>query len=37
MELEKVESSKQAADSLTKGTPRVLFEDHRNVMLGHAV
>ena len=34
MELVKVESSHQAADSLTKGTPRVLFEEHRGVMLG---
>jgi len=37
MELEKVESSRQAADSLTKGTPRVLFEDHRTIMLGRPV
>jgi len=34
MILEKVESAKQAADSLTKATPRPLFEDHRDVMLG---
>eukprot|EP00286_Rhodomonas_abbreviata_P014033 CAMPEP_0181339602 /NCGR_PEP_ID=MMETSP1101-20121128/29358_1 /TAXON_ID=46948 /ORGANISM="Rhodomonas abbreviata, Strain Caron Lab Isolate" /LENGTH=1796 /DNA_ID=CAMNT_0023450611 /DNA_START=148 /DNA_END=5539 /DNA_ORIENTATION=+ len=34
MELEKVDSARQAADSLTKGTPRALFEDHRRVMLG---
>mmetsp|Transcript_68603 Transcript_68603/g.143125 ORF Transcript_68603/g.143125 Transcript_68603/m.143125 type:complete len:90 (-) Transcript_68603:6679-6948(-) len=34
MELEKVESSAQVADSLTKGTPRPLFEYHRGIMLG---
>eukprot|EP00961_Rhodomonas_salina_P121065 1629328-Rhodomonas_salina.1 len=33
--LEKVESSKMAADSLTKATPRPLFEYHRNVIMGH--
>mmetsp|Transcript_57331 Transcript_57331/g.117328 ORF Transcript_57331/g.117328 Transcript_57331/m.117328 type:complete len:1978 (-) Transcript_57331:6636-12569(-) len=37
MELEKVESSRQAADSLTKGTPRVLFDMHRDVMLGRTL
>jgi len=36
MELVKVESARQAADSLTKGTQRALFEDHRAVMLGSA-
>jgi len=35
LKLIKVESAKQAADSLTKGTPpRPLFESHRRVMLG---
>jgi len=36
MELVKVESVRQAADSLTKGTPRALFDYHRAVMLGSA-
>eukprot|EP00961_Rhodomonas_salina_P291804 3932341-Rhodomonas_salina.1 len=35
LELEKVESSKMAADSLTKATPRPLFEYHRNIIMGH--
>jgi len=35
LELEKVESAKMAADSLTKATPRPLFEYHRNVIMGH--
>mmetsp|Transcript_61192 Transcript_61192/g.126355 ORF Transcript_61192/g.126355 Transcript_61192/m.126355 type:complete len:227 (+) Transcript_61192:2192-2872(+) len=34
LKLIKVESARQAADSLTKGTPRPLFEAHRRVMLG---
>eukprot|EP00961_Rhodomonas_salina_P121067 1629329-Rhodomonas_salina.1 len=35
--LEKVESSKMAADSLTKATPQSLplFKYHRNVIMGH--
>eukprot|EP00961_Rhodomonas_salina_P079793 1072322-Rhodomonas_salina.1 len=35
MKLEKVESAKMAADSLTKTTPRPLFEYHRNIIMGH--
>ena len=34
MKLIKVESAKQTADSLTKGTPRPLFVAHRRDMLG---
>mmetsp|Transcript_30285 Transcript_30285/g.62397 ORF Transcript_30285/g.62397 Transcript_30285/m.62397 type:complete len:629 (+) Transcript_30285:1137-3023(+) len=34
LKLVKVESARQAADSLTKGTPRPLFEAHRRVMMG---
>lgn len=33
--LVKVESAKMAADSLTKATPRPLFEYHRNIIMGH--
>jgi len=34
LKLEKVETTKQTADSLTKGTPRPLFVEHRKDMLG---
>jgi len=36
MVLEKVASELQAADSLTKATPRPLFAAHRDVMMGRA-
>eukprot|EP00961_Rhodomonas_salina_P008048 109247-Rhodomonas_salina.1 len=35
MILEKVESAKMAADSLTKATPRPLFKYHRSIIMGH--
>eukprot|EP00286_Rhodomonas_abbreviata_P006675 CAMPEP_0181322242 /NCGR_PEP_ID=MMETSP1101-20121128/19123_1 /TAXON_ID=46948 /ORGANISM="Rhodomonas abbreviata, Strain Caron Lab Isolate" /LENGTH=44 /DNA_ID= /DNA_START= /DNA_END= /DNA_ORIENTATION= len=34
MVLEKIASEFQAADSLTKATPRPLFVAHRDVMMG---
>ena len=34
LKLVKVESAKQTADSLMKGTPRPLFVEHRKGMLG---
>ncbi len=34
MELEKIDTTKQVADSFTKATPRPLFDAHRLVMMG---
>jgi len=33
--LEKITSADQAADSLTKSTPKPLFVAHRDIMMGH--
>jgi hypothetical protein len=35
MKLIKIGTVDQVADSLTKGTTQVLFEAHRDYMLGH--
>jgi hypothetical protein len=37
MELEKIDTTAQVADSFTKGTPRVLFDEHRRIMMGTTV
>jgi hypothetical protein len=34
MELEKIDTTRQVADSFTKATPRPLFDAHRTVMMG---